>query len=81
MNPVPYGEYLALNVSEDDSAISFDLAIETAQYYGINLKESDKIVDEISTTVRNNWERLASEYGLSRDSIEKMRPAFSACYE
>ena len=72
---------LALNVSEDDSAISFDLAIETAQYYGITQTEAEKIVEEISTTVRDNWERLASEYGLSRGSIEKMRPAFSACYE
>ena len=81
VNPVPYGEDLALNVSEDDSAISFDLAIETAQYYGITQKEAEKIVEDIAKTVRDNWERLASEYGLSRGSIEKMRPAFSACYE
>lgn len=81
MNPVPYGEYLALNVSEDDSSIDFDLAIETARYYGITQKEAERIVKEIATTVRENWERLASGYGLSRGNIEKMRPAFSACYE
>ena len=51
VNPVPYGEDLALNVSEDDSAISFDLAIETAQYYGITQKEAEKIVEVISKTV------------------------------
>jgi serine/threonine-protein kinase HipA len=78
---VPYGEYLALNVSEDDSTIDFDLAVETAQYYGITRKEAEKVVAEISATVRENWERLASAYGLSRGNIEKMRPAFSACYE
>ena len=72
---------LALNVSEGESAISFDLAIETAQYYGLSQKEAEKIVKEISTTVRDNWECLASQYGLSRGSIEKMRPAFSACNE
>lgn len=81
VNPVPYGEYLALNVSEDDSTISFDLAIETAQYYGITEKEATKIVETICATVRENWLRLADSYGLSRGSIEKMRPAFSACYE
>ena len=81
MNPVSYGKKLTLNVSEDDSAISFDLAIETAQYYGITQKDAEKIVEDIAKTVRENWERLASEYGLSRGSIEKMRPAFSACYE
>lgn len=80
VNPIPYGEDLALNVSEDDSAISFDLAIETAKFYGITQKEAEKIVGEISTIVGNNWERLAGEYGLSRGNIEKMRPAFSACY-
>lgn len=79
VNPVPYGEDLALNVSEDDSAISFELAIETAQYYGINKKAAEKIVTEISTVVRDNWEKLAISYGLSIGSIEKMRPAFSAC--
>lgn len=81
VNPVPYGEYLALNVSEDDSTIDFDLAIETARYYGLTEKEAERIVKEIAATVRENWERLAGVYGLSRGNIEKMRPAFSACYE
>ena len=81
VNPIPYGEYLALNVSEDDSSINFDLAIDTAEYYGISEKEAEIIVKDISTIVRENWERLAVNYGISRGSIEKMRPAFSACYE
>ena len=81
VNPIPYGEYLSLNVSEDDSTISFELAIDTAEYYGISRKEAQKMVAEISATVRDNWERLASSYGLSRGAVEKMRPAFSACYD
>ena len=76
VHPVPYGEDLALNVNEDDSAISFDLAIEAAQYYGISQKEAEKIVNEISTTVRGNWERLANGYGLSRGNIDKCNPLF-----
>ena len=79
VNPIPYGEYLALNVSEDDSSIDFDLAISTAEYYGITETEAETIVEEISTTVRENWEKLAVKYCLNRGSIEKMRPAFSAC--
>ena len=79
VNPIPYGEYLALNVSEDDSSIDFDLAISTAEYYGISETEAEKIVEEISATVRDNWEKLAVKYGMNRGSIEKMRPAFSAC--
>lgn len=80
VNPIPYGEYLALNVSEDDSSIDFDLAIDTAAYYGISEKEAATMVKEISTAVRENWERLAANYGISRGNIEKMRPAFSANY-
>jgi serine/threonine-protein kinase HipA len=80
VNPIPYGEYLALNVSEDDSSIDFELAISTAEYYGISNKEAKKYVKEISTTVAENWEKLAVQYGISRRGIEKMRPAFSACY-
>ena len=79
VNPIPYGEYLSLNVSEEDSTIDFDLAIDTAEYYGISDKEAKKITEEISAAVRSNWERLALSYKLSRDSIERMRPAFSAC--
>ncbi|MGN1025932.1 MAG: type II toxin-antitoxin system HipA family toxin [Faecousia sp.] len=81
VNPIPYGEYLALNVSEDDSTISFDLAIETAAYYGITRKEAEKMVNQISKVVRENWEKTAANYGINRGAIEKMRPAFSACYE
>ena len=30
--------------------------------------------------VRDNWEKLAKKYGLSRGQIEYMSPAFSECY-
>ena len=79
VNPFPYGEYLALNVSEEDNTIDFDLAVDTAEYYGISNNEAKKIAEEISIVIRNNWERLAVSYKLSRGSIERMRPAFSAC--
>lgn len=42
-NTIPYSEYLALNVSEDDSFIDIDLAIVTAEYYGIKENEAEKI--------------------------------------
>lgn len=79
VNPIPYGEYLSLNVSEEDNTLDFKLAVDTAEYYGISKTEAKKIVEEISAIVRNNWERVAISYKLSRESIERMRPAFSAC--
>lgn len=39
-------------------------------------EKAKKLADEIQMVVKNNWERIAKEYGLSRGQIENMRPAF-----
>ena len=79
VNPVPYGDELSLNVSEEDPSISVELAIETSEYYGFSKNEAETEAQKILTVVKDNWERLASKYGISRSNIEYMRPAFSAC--
>jgi serine/threonine-protein kinase HipA len=76
VNPVPYGNELALAVDTVDASISIDLAIETAKYYSIDESNAKKYALEILTTVKNNWEALASKNGLSRGEVENMRPAF-----
>ncbi|MBE5948592.1 MAG: type II toxin-antitoxin system HipA family toxin [Lachnospiraceae bacterium] len=81
VNPVPYGDELSLNVNENDNRISIPLAIETAHRFGIKEEDAIRMAKEITETVRNNWEKLAVKYGVSRGKIEDMRPAFSACYE
>lgn len=80
VNPIPYGDILALNVNTDDNSISMELAVSVAKYFNINEKEADKAVKEISVTVRDNWERIAKKCGLSRKDCEYMRPAFEICY-
>lgn len=80
VNPVPYGDELSLNVSEDDSRISFELAIENAYRFGIDKHEAEQMLEFIRETVKDNWERLATKYGIGRAKIEDMRPAFSECY-
>ena len=81
VNPVPYGDELSLNVNEDDNRISIPLAIETAYRFNITKEDAEKMAGEIIATVRDNWEKFAAKYGISRGKIEDMRPAFSACYE
>ena len=81
VNPVPYGDELSLNVNEDDNRISIPLAIKTAHRFGIKEKEAIIYAKEITEIVKNNWEKLATKYGISRGKIEDMKPAFSACYE
>ena len=76
VNPVPYGNELALCVDTTDASISTDLAIETAKYYGIDNETAKKHAGDILTTVKGNWESVAAKCGLGRGEIENMRPAF-----
>lgn len=78
LNPVPYGDELALNVTMDDCSIDIELALETASYYGLDANEAENVADQICLTVRENWEKLAARNGLSHSAIEYMRPAFTA---
>lgn len=80
VNPVPYGDELSLLVNDEDNRISIDLAVQTAPHFGISEKDAWNYVNDILTTIRDNWEKLAKEYGLSRGQIEDMRPAFDICY-
>lgn len=80
VNPVPYGDELSLNVDEENNNISIDLAIQTAVRFGISEEDAKNCAEDIRKIVRENWERTAADYGLTRRQIEEMRPAFSACF-
>lgn len=79
VNPVPYGDELSLLVDDEDNSISIELAIGAAPYYGIDNKDALVYAEDILSVVRNNWEKLAKQYGLSHTQIENMRPAFDVC--
>ena len=79
VNPIPYGDTLSLNVTSDSNLIDLSLAIETASYYGLSVPEAKDEAVKICRVVRDNWEKLAARYGVSRGGIELMRPAFTAC--
>ncbi len=81
VNPSVYGNSLCLNVSETDNTISFDLALETAKYYGIPPEAAKEDLERIKTTVVQNWKPVAEGYGLNRNAIEFMRPAFEMEYK
>jgi serine/threonine-protein kinase HipA len=77
VNPIPSGDRLSLNVSEYDNSIDLSLAIEVAEYFGLTKDESVRISADICETVKDSWVKIAELYGLSRDTVEYMRPAFS----
>lgn len=58
------------------NVIRISLAISVAPRFGITEAKAKELSDEIIKVVKNNWERLAKEYGLSRGQVENMRPAF-----
>jgi len=80
VNPVPYGDELSLNVDEDDNHINIELAVQTAMKFGVSEAEAKAYAEAMLKIIRDNWEKLASVYGLTRRQTEEMRPAFSACY-
>ena len=79
VNPDIYGEYLSLNVDSYNADISFDLAIESAKYYGLDKGEAVRLIALIKDIVRNNWQKLAKKYGIGRSEIDRMKAAFRAC--
>ena len=77
VNPNIDKDSLSLNITEDDNALSVDLAIEVAEHFGIDKKDAENIANEILSAVRDNWRSVAEKNGLSKNTIEYMRPAFS----
>jgi len=52
------------------------LAKDAALYYGLSVKQAEQGIAEIRTIVEKNWELFAKEFGITRNEIERMRPAF-----
>ena len=76
VNPNIYGDSLSLYITLDDNTIDFELAVETAEHYGIGVADAKNTIAEIKKIVEENWRKLAANYSLSKDAIKHMEPAF-----
>ena len=76
VNPNIYGDSLSLNITDSDATLDFNLALETAEFYGISIDMAEKAISKMKEIINDRWEMLARKYGLSRNAIEFMRPAF-----
>lgn len=81
VNPNYEGNNLSLNINENDNNISKDLLIEISTFCNITKEEANKEINKITKIIKDNWEKLAKSYKLTRNEIEEMKPAFSFCYE
>jgi serine/threonine-protein kinase HipA len=75
LNPQPWGDGLALNISETDNRLDLGLAAEVAGYFRVKSGRMEKLLHQICAAV-SGWERTAREEGLPQSEIERMRPAF-----
>ena len=66
------------HVTEEDNALSVDLAIEVCEKFGIDKKDAVELAKGVLVTVCDNWRIIAEKNGLSKSSIEYMKPAFGA---
>lgn len=75
LTPNPHGSGLKLNIDEADNALDFDLAIDTAPYYGIDTSQAAQLVS-LCRRVCSTWRDRATRLGLSRTEQELVAPAF-----
>lgn len=76
VNPLPFGNELALNVNEFDNSIDIELALSVSEYFNLSRKEAEEESSLILNLVKYNWRRLAKRYEVSNSEIELMSPAF-----
>ena len=77
VNPIPRGDQLDLYVDFNNPNISKELALSVSKHFGINRDDAEIILKNICKVIQDNWERLASKYGIGREKIIKMQSAFS----
>lgn len=75
INPDETGTGLSLNISGNDNSLSFELALEAAEYFRLDIDEAEKIADEIKSNV-SSWKAVAEKYGISEREQSSMEKAF-----
>lgn len=75
INPVAEGNGLKLNISETDNSQDLALAQEVSEYFRVNPKRSNEIINEIVKVVKG-WRKEATSLGISRREQDYMRNAF-----
>lgn len=75
MNPVPAGNGLTLNISDDDNSQDMRLAREVAPFFRLSGADAETTISEVLAVVRQ-WRDVAEDLGLPRAEREAMARAF-----
>ena len=76
MNPSIDKAGLALNIDLELNALDYDLARSIGEYFNLNKKEMDAIIEEVTETV-SNWEEVAVNIGIPSAQRRLMAAAFN----
>jgi serine/threonine-protein kinase HipA len=78
INPVPVDirpRVLSTSINLDDPTASIDLAMETAEYYGLKPADAAHVAFEVAHAV-SGWREEAARLGIAAREIERMASAF-----
>ncbi|MEX1010873.1 MAG: HipA domain-containing protein [Balneolaceae bacterium] len=75
MNPSIDKAGLALNIDLELNALDYDLAKSVGEYFNLNKKEMDSIIEEVQDAVLN-WEEAATNIGIPSVQRRLMAAAF-----
>ena len=75
LNPDPDGQGLNLNISETDNSLDFAVALEMAEYFRLDTREANRILDEVKRAAAG-WRDAANNLGIGRSEQESMESAF-----
>ncbi len=76
LNPSVDKSGLSLNIDMENNALDFELAKSVGDFFRLDNKEMDKIIQQVINSVRK-WEVVADQTGISRSEKEIMRAAFN----
>jgi serine/threonine-protein kinase HipA len=75
INPVETGTGLSLNISDNDNALDFNLAMEVAKFFRLDEERANKILEEVTNAVKH-WRSVAKKWGISNAECELKSRAF-----
>jgi len=76
LNPSIDKDGLALNIDMDNNALDYDLAKSVGEFFRLDNKRMDKIIQEVLTVVET-WQKVSKEIGISNKEQNLMSKAFN----
>ena len=79
LNPTPTDErprVLTTHIDEHDDTASLELALGTAGYHGLGVRDAERIAGEVGSAVAV-WREVAMRMGATRKEADRMESAFA----